>query len=49
MQNSPKLLTTTTELINPDKIKEVALIVTASLKIKNLDGQEVSLLSEPGQ
>lgn len=49
MINSPKLLTTTTQLINPDKIKEVALIVTASLKIKNLDGQEVSLVSEPGQ
>lgn len=49
MQNSPKLLTTTTQLINPDKIKEVALIVTASLKVKNFDGQDVSLLSEPGQ
>ncbi len=49
MQNSPKLLTTTTQLVNPDKIKEVALIVTSSLKVKNLDGQQVSLLSEPGQ
>jgi hypothetical protein len=49
IQNSPKLLTTTTQLVNPDKIKEVALIVTSSLKVKNLDGQPVSLLSEPWQ
>lgn len=49
MKNSPKLLTTTTQLVNPDKIKEVALIVTASLKVKNLDGQHISLVSEPAQ
>jgi len=46
IQNSDKLLTTTTQLINPDKIKEVAFIVTPSLKIKNLDSNTVSLLSD---
>ena len=45
IQNSDKLLTTTTQLINPDKIKEVSFIVTPSLKIKNLDNNSVSLLS----
>lgn len=49
MKNSSKLLATTTQLINPDKLKEVSVLVTPSLKIKNFDGQDISLRAQPGQ
>lgn len=43
ISNSDKLLTTTTQLIDPDNIKNFPIIIGKKLKISNLDDNEIDL------
>ena len=48
MNDSNKILTTTTQLIDPNKLKSIDTIITQYGQIKNLTNQKLELTSDNG-